>query len=175
MVVTNIVFFSDDQDECNVEFSTAKMFTDHMTKVHSLKPWLCQICSKRFKERQNFQYHSMMVSSVQVCPNFSSFSWDCYVWELFSRNIFFNWDIFCWKCWSFVLTFKICLDFISARGNKVFFMRHLSEVFLKSSSGEFFSLCLEINLLMIVIQMFINKENTIKNLCIWVTEIKLWS
>jgi hypothetical protein len=41
-------------------------------------------------------------------------------------------------------------------------MRHLSEVFLKSSSGEFFSLCLEINLLMIVIQMFINKENTIK-------------
>ncbi len=80
----------------------------------------------------------------------------------FHVTFFFNWDIFCWKCWSFVLTFKICLDFISARGNKVFFLRHLSEVFLKSSSGEFFSLCLEINLLMIVIQMFINKENTIK-------------
>ena len=57
-------FFSDGQAECNVEFSTAKLFSEHMSIVHSLKPWLCQICSKRFKERQNFQYHSMMVSLI---------------------------------------------------------------------------------------------------------------
>ena len=40
-------------------FKTARKFMLHMNKVHQLKPWLCDICQKRFKERQNYQYHMM--------------------------------------------------------------------------------------------------------------------
>ena len=45
---------------CNGQrFKTAKKFMFHMNKIHNLKPWLCEICEKRFKERQNYQYHMM--------------------------------------------------------------------------------------------------------------------
>ena len=40
-------------------FKTAKKFMFHMSKVHQMKPWLCEMCQKRFKERQNYQYHMM--------------------------------------------------------------------------------------------------------------------
>ena len=41
------------------KFKTAKKFMLHMTKAHDVKPWLCEQCQKRFKERQNYQYHMM--------------------------------------------------------------------------------------------------------------------
>ena len=41
------------------KFKTAKIFMSHMTRVHNLKPWLCEKCTKRFKERQNYKYHMM--------------------------------------------------------------------------------------------------------------------
>ena len=40
-------------------FKTAKQFMFHMNKTHQLSPWLCDMCQKRFKERQNYQYHMM--------------------------------------------------------------------------------------------------------------------
>ena len=41
------------------KFKTAKKFMLHMIKTHNLKPWFCAKCQKRFKERQNHQYHMM--------------------------------------------------------------------------------------------------------------------
>ena len=59
-LVCNIQDFEGEEELCkNLRFKTAKMFMLHMTKVHNVKPWLCEKCQKRFKERQNYQYHMM--------------------------------------------------------------------------------------------------------------------
>ena len=53
---------SEESNPCDIKFSTARLFADHMTKVHDLNPWLCKVCLKRFKEKQNYEYHSMQVT-----------------------------------------------------------------------------------------------------------------
>lgn len=50
------------QIQCKESFKTATKFVEHMRSVHGLKAaWLCIQCeeSKRFSERQNYQYHLM--------------------------------------------------------------------------------------------------------------------
>ena len=47
------------QETCRETFTTARAFIKHMKEQHSMKPWYCQPCDKRFMERQNLQFHMM--------------------------------------------------------------------------------------------------------------------
>ena len=54
------------QLECNAEnatccesFATALQFIHHMRSEHGLPPWRCEVCSKRFQDRQNYRFHAM--------------------------------------------------------------------------------------------------------------------
>ena len=57
------------QENCKENFTTARGFIKHMKEVHSMKPWYCQPCDKRFMERQNLQFH--MMSSHENKKNFA--------------------------------------------------------------------------------------------------------
>jgi len=46
-------------DNCKAVFNAARHFTTHMQTVHNLKPWKCEICSKRFVQKQNYQDHAL--------------------------------------------------------------------------------------------------------------------
>ena len=46
-------------ETCRESFSTARGFIKHMKEQHSMKPWYCGPCDKRFMERQNLQFHTM--------------------------------------------------------------------------------------------------------------------
>ena len=53
-------FMCNARDEtCSLEFEFAKDLDKHMVTVHNMKPWLCDVCDKRFAVRQNLQYHQM--------------------------------------------------------------------------------------------------------------------
>jgi uncharacterized C2H2 Zn-finger protein len=52
--------------ECNAEdakcretFATALQFIHHMRSEHGLAPWRCEVCAKRFQDRQNYRFHAM--------------------------------------------------------------------------------------------------------------------
>ena len=44
---------------CAESFPTAAKFTSHMLDVHQLNPWLCDVCGKRHKDKQNYRLHQM--------------------------------------------------------------------------------------------------------------------
>ena len=50
---------SADDANCKEIFNAARHFTNHMQTVHNLKPWKCEICSKRFIQKQNYQNHAL--------------------------------------------------------------------------------------------------------------------
>ena len=46
-------------DNCKAVFNAARHFTTHMKTIHNLKPWKCEICDKRFVQKQNYQDHAL--------------------------------------------------------------------------------------------------------------------
>jgi KRAB domain-containing zinc finger protein len=48
-----------DDTSCKESFATALQFIHHMRSEHGLPPWRCELCSKRFQDRQNYRFHSM--------------------------------------------------------------------------------------------------------------------
>ena len=52
-------FLCNSGTDCVKEFEFAKDLVNHMNNVHKMKPWLCEICNKRFAVRQNYTCHMM--------------------------------------------------------------------------------------------------------------------
>jgi hypothetical protein len=57
--VTRLVCNAEDNAQCRESFATAIQFIRHMRNDHNLPPWRCEVCARRFQDRQNYRFHSM--------------------------------------------------------------------------------------------------------------------
>jgi hypothetical protein len=57
--VTRLVCNAEDNAQCRESFATALQFIRHMRNDHNLPPWRCEVCARRFQDRQNYRFHIM--------------------------------------------------------------------------------------------------------------------